>query len=311
MVKALRVGYEFNIFDDEETSHISLKKTNDFVEVNGAFYPVYRGVTFEESQKVDALLDKKGGLSVSDYKVPPPFQETTTKYRDELAHYQAEMVNLCRDLGCEPSVAISDPAYYGDMASEAILNLQAERDELKKHLPVLDPKGNIVLENFGRDALVVRTGTDGSILPKALQPYVVAHGYEAETGEWAHGSYFSDLGHAYEAADPDIIEQASIRWMRDDLAQALEEAGVEPNKETIYSLQSDVANMSGWRDMAINHGNEMLSDYACDIAKEYKSSEKSFEKEKAPSLADRVADAKEVSAEFGSVEESNRNINIR
>lgn len=310
-MKALRAGYEFNIFDDEETSHISLKKTNDFVEIDGAFYPIYRGTTFEESQKVDTLLDEKGGLSVSEYKVSSPFQETITKYRDELAQYQAEMVELCRDLGCEPNVAIGNSAYYGDMASEAILNLQAERDELKNHLPVLDPKGNIVLENFGRDALIVRTGSDGTILPKALQPYVVAHGYEAETGEWGHGSYFSDLGHAYEAADPDIIEQASIRWMRDDLAQALEEAGIEPSKGAIYSLQSDVADMSGWRDMAISHGNEMLSDYACDIAKEHKSSEKSFGKEKAPSLADRAADAKEVSAEFGIVEDSNRNINIR
>lgn len=361
MAKAIRAGYEFNIFDDEELSHVSLDKTNSFVEVNGAYYAVYRGTTFEESQKIDALLDIKGGLSVSDYAVASPFQEkdrtASVDVRDIdaileqlesmfggyvgegdlideiswvineiqqereavqtksnlLAQYQAEIVNVCRDLGCKPNVAISDPAYYGNMIDEAILNLQAEKDELKKRLSIFDPKGNIVLEDFGRNALVVRTGSDGEILPKSLQPYVIAHDYEAKTGEWSHGSYFSDLGHAYETADPDIIEQASIRWQRNDLMAALEEAGVTPTEIMVTNLLSDVSYMHGWRDVAISRGNEMLSDRALDYAKSQQ-----VEKNELPtctiSLADRANDAQKASQElnnFGDLVEQHHDIEAR
>ena len=250
MVKAIRAGYEFNLFEDEETSHISLNKTNEFVEVNGAFYPIYRGSTFAESQKVDALLDAKGGLSVSNYSVPSPFQEK------------------------EP--------------------------EEQQHKLALDPKGNIVLENFGRDALVLRIGKDGNILPHDLQPYVVAHGYDLTTGEWSHGSYFSDLGRAYDAADPEIIEQGTIRWMREDIACALKNEGIRPTDRAINDLLYSVSNFRGWRDYAIQDGNEMIEDHARDYANEKQASKEI----PTASLADRANGAKEVSDEIFESHES-------
>ena len=46
-------------------------------------------------------------------------------FNELLARYQAEMVNICRELGLEPDVSISEPEYYGDMIIEAIDNLKA------------------------------------------------------------------------------------------------------------------------------------------------------------------------------------------
>jgi len=68
-MKAVKSGYSFNVFNETEVSHISLEKTNGKVMVNGEIYPLYRGKTFFESQKVDNLLDEKGEMSIRDYRV--------------------------------------------------------------------------------------------------------------------------------------------------------------------------------------------------------------------------------------------------
>lgn len=70
-MKVIKAGQEFNLFHDSEAAHISLEETGSFVAVGGAVYPLMRGATFEESQKVDVLLDAKGGLSVSQHIAPP------------------------------------------------------------------------------------------------------------------------------------------------------------------------------------------------------------------------------------------------
>lgn len=156
-------------------------------------------------------------------------RETAQATRSRAAQYQAEIVNICRDLGCKPDVAVSDPDYYGDMALEAIANLQAERDGLKNQASAFDPKGHVVLAEFGDRALVL-TNKD------AVQPFVVAHGYDSETGEWAHGLYFSDLGTAYDFANPEILEGAVVRIEREDISEKLKEYGAIPSYENIQEV---------------------------------------------------------------------------
>lgn len=68
-MKAVKCGYSFNLFTDTEVSHITLEKTNGKVEVDGVTYPVYRGATFHESEKVDDLLDEKGEMALRDYRI--------------------------------------------------------------------------------------------------------------------------------------------------------------------------------------------------------------------------------------------------
>lgn len=93
----------------------------------------------------------------------------------------------------------------------------------------LDPKGHVVLAEFGDRALVF-TNKD------AVQPFVVAHGYDSETGEWAHGLYFSDLGTAYDFANPEIFEGAVVRIEREDISEKLKEYGVLPSYENIQEV---------------------------------------------------------------------------
>lgn len=42
-------------------------------------------------------------------------------------------------------------------------------------------------------------------------PYVVAYGYDKETGEWSHGYYTSNLSYALDRANPEILEEATIK----------------------------------------------------------------------------------------------------
>ncbi len=64
----------------------------------------------------------------------------------------------------------------------------------------IDPKGRIVLERFGRDALLFRGGK--------YQPFVVAHGYDEKTGEWSHGNYLDTVSEAVEKLNPKAARSA-------------------------------------------------------------------------------------------------------
>lgn len=68
-MRAVKSGYSFNLFTKQEVSHISLEKTGGKVMVEGEVYPLYRGTSYAESQKVDDLLDAKGDMAIRDYRV--------------------------------------------------------------------------------------------------------------------------------------------------------------------------------------------------------------------------------------------------
>ena len=68
-MRAVKAGYSFNLFPEDDLSHISLEQTNVKVRVDGETYPLYRGTNYEESQKIDSLLDEHGELPIREYKV--------------------------------------------------------------------------------------------------------------------------------------------------------------------------------------------------------------------------------------------------
>ena len=98
-----------------------------------------------------------------------------------------------------------------------------------------DPKGRIVLQYWDSDethgqpvALLMRWGIERD------QPFVVAWGYDKETGEWSQGNYYDNLNEARDHADPYVIEQATVTFGQyeivDEIAPAMLKAGLDPTK---------------------------------------------------------------------------------
>ena len=114
---------------------------------------------------------------------------------------------------------------------------------------LFDPKGNVVLEQFedsayGTTAVLLRPESAAYRAQTGLgDPYVVAYGYDKETGEWSHGYYTSNLSYAVDRANPEILEEATIKWQREDFEAALEEKGLEPSKavEAVRGVTNPVA----------------------------------------------------------------------
>lgn len=69
---AVGVGLVFNLLPAYEVTGIALKDSGTVVTVDGVDYPLMRGETFEDSRRVDALLDAHGELRTEDYRRPAP-----------------------------------------------------------------------------------------------------------------------------------------------------------------------------------------------------------------------------------------------
>lgn len=85
-----------------------------------------------------------------------------------------------------------------------------------------DPKGNIELVRFDSTAILFCGGDE---------PFMVVKGYDRKTGEW-HGDpvCVDDLSVAWDIADPEVIEEATVKWTRTDIAKILEDRGIEANE---------------------------------------------------------------------------------
>ena len=106
-----------------------------------------------------------------------------------------------------------------------------------------DPKGNIELVHFGNTALLLQKGEDS--------PYLVVEGYDRASGEWSGPARrFDDLGRAFDAADPDIIEDASVRFTKKDVREALESQGVEPTEQNVSFVIGEHGVLEGVLDPA-------------------------------------------------------------
>lgn len=94
-----------------------------------------------------------------------------------------------------------------------------------------DPRGNVELTRFGSTAILFCGGDE---------PFMVVKGYDSKTGEWTGDSVcVDDLSVAWDIADPEIIEGATVKWKRSDLAGILEGRGIEANDWNIDAAIKD------------------------------------------------------------------------
>ena len=125
---------------------------------------------------------------------------------------------------------------------------------------------NVLIDRNGDDALVMRKMDDGR------REFVVAHGYDEETGHWGHGTYYDSIASAAADLEGRAISTATDViladfWCREDIAAALEDQGIPDTDENIdlvleeLHLDGDPYD-SSFMDRLAEMGNEMIAEAA-------------------------------------------------
>ena len=126
-------------------------------------------------------------------------------------------------------------------------------------------ENHVPIDRNGDDALVMHKMADGS------REFIVAHGYDEETGHWGHVTYYDSLASAAADLEGRAISAPGMEvicpdfWYRDDIEFALEEAGLEVNDENVdaaleaLDLDGEPI-LSNFHDRLAETGNEMIAD---------------------------------------------------
>ena len=126
-----------------------------------------------------------------------------------------------------------------------------QQKKMMNALGAIDTKGNIVLEQF-------QDGTALLFQPGNAEPFCVATDYDRATASWSYGKYFSDLGCAHEAADPEIIEDASVRWVKEDIREKLKAQDIAPTEFNVQSVIMGDSRLSCFQRVASKCGSFTL-----------------------------------------------------
>lgn len=125
-------------------------------------------------------------------------------------------------------------------------------------------ENHVPIDRNGDDALVMHKKADGS------REFIVAHGYDEETGHWGHGTYYDSLASAavdlegrYISTGEEVI--CPDFWYRADIESALENAGIEVNDANVDATLKELDLDLGWlnsnfHDRLAEMGNEMIAD---------------------------------------------------
>ena len=126
-------------------------------------------------------------------------------------------------------------------------------------------ENHVPIDRNGDDALVMHKMADGS------REFIVAHGYDEETGHWGHGTYYDSLASAAADLESRTISDAGEEvicpdfWYRADIESALENAGIEVNDANVDATLKELDLDLGWlnsnfHDRLAEMGNEMIAD---------------------------------------------------
>lgn len=164
-----------------------------------------------------------------------------SKDAELLAEYQAVMVDICRSLGAEPRMDISDPTYYQEVIDNAVAGLRT---------PSL--KNSVVLKQH-EDTALLFTGDN-------VEPFVIADGYDPDSRDWNYGTYYSSLHEAVCDYDKECGNLAySYTLTHEDLYPILEKKGYEPTPYLAQVLMNATDDFSGVSEY-INENLMMLFD---------------------------------------------------
>lgn len=153
----------------------------------------------------------------------------------------------------QQTMGVTNPGLTVEVAGVEAENVAAWKES---HVPIA---------RDGDDALVMHKMADGR------REFIVAHGYDEETGHWGHGTYYDSLASAAADLEGRAISNAAEEvicpdfWYRADIESALEYAGLEVNDANVDATLEELGLDAGWfgsnfHDRLAEMGNEMIAD---------------------------------------------------
>lgn len=218
----------------------------------------------------DLFEDIVGWLNYTDYITDSPdyYAENADDYPDAPDYDERDAVFA--QIASEDGWVIASPenvraAVQSHMAEHGGEAPGKENDMDKAAEIAAWKENHVPIDRNGDDALVMHKMTDGS------REFIVAHGYDEETGHWGHGTYYDSLASAAADLEGRAISAPGMEvicpdfWYRDDIEFALEEAGLEVNDENVdaaleaLDLDGEPI-LSNFHDRLAETGNEMIAD---------------------------------------------------
>lgn len=223
----------------------------------------------------DLYEDIVGGLNYTGYITDSPeyYTENADDYPDVPDHDERDAVFA--QIASEDGWVIASPknvrkAVQSHMAENGGETPGKENDMEKAAEIKAWKDRHVPIDRNGDDALVMHKRADGT------REFIVAHGYDEETGHWGHGTYYDSLASA--AAD---LEGRAIStgtdviladfWCREDIENALLNDQLPVTDSTI-DLVMEKLDLAGdpyssfFMDSLAMAGNEMIADAVSQIA---------------------------------------------
>ena len=70
---AIKVGYEFALFDESEIGITTIEKTSSIVEVKNKQYTLYKGASYEDSLTIEGMFDNRKAYNIRENIVNPKY----------------------------------------------------------------------------------------------------------------------------------------------------------------------------------------------------------------------------------------------
>lgn len=139
---ALKVGTEFILASPEDITHIAIEPTGTEIEIGEKSYSLHRGKTFEESTKIDRLIDneKYTAYKISDYNREEPERILKRLEVGMDVRYRGNAYTIERIDESRPPYTISLKShneYFGGMITGSDILIYQKEEDLKE-IEVID-----------------------------------------------------------------------------------------------------------------------------------------------------------------------------
>lgn len=176
---AVGVGTRFNVLPKDAMAHIDLADSGTKVVLDNLRYPLMRGATFEDSQKIDLLLDVRGDLPIDEHRVTTLFdgREELTQANGLDSYAVSEKLGKQLDNALFEIDMMAPGKVLLGLQSESVVPVQPESERVTQAKELWDELGDVCVDDDGN------IDTEWHGYPAGTNREDIWHDFEDEFGK--------------------------------------------------------------------------------------------------------------------------------